>query len=284
MEPLQQHSLAFRGRQLRYVKGGQGPPLVFLHNGGGFWQSWEYQIRFFQATYTVYGLDWPCLGASDEFPLPLELELLYEALRELVRVEAMEQLSLAGNCIGASAAYLFTLRHPALVQRLVLFNICPGELIIPGKFMRKWIFQLNSFPFLKRIASHVLKFIFLKSPVRRKFPTVLFARFPDRNSQLFRKYEEVFKTDKQTRARINLLFSVDTYTFTRYLQTETRIPHFLIWGAENAVTPYSSHGVFHKNLLEPERFELVVGGGHLCMYEQPEKVNELLADYLDADV
>ena len=94
---------------------------------------------------------------------------------------------------------------------------------------------------------------------------------------------DIFKTEKQTNARINLLFSVHTFTFEKFLLTNKEFPHLLIWGGENRVTPYKTHGICHRDLLMPEKFEMINNGGHLCMYEYPELVNELIDEYINKD-
>ena len=53
------------GLRINYASGGAGPPMLFLHNGSGFWQSWQHQLNYFSEWYSVYAIDWPGCGGSD---------------------------------------------------------------------------------------------------------------------------------------------------------------------------------------------------------------------------
>jgi pimeloyl-ACP methyl ester carboxylesterase len=276
---IQEEQIQINGTKLNYAVAGDGPPMIFLHNGGGFWHSWEHQMKHFYSRYSVYGIDWPGFGESEPADGLLTLEVLYETLREFIHVKHLSEVVLVGNCIGASAACKYAQEHPEQVSGLVLFNICPGDLIFP-RFFRSFIPGLNDHPRLKKISGTLLEWMFLRTPVKRKFPKILFGNKFDSQSELVLRYNEKFKTDRQTKSRINLLFSVHTYTYKTYLDRPLKIPHMLLWGAENKVTAYSRHGEHHRNLLQPTRFELVTEAGHLCMYERPDIVNQLINQYL----
>lgn len=277
---IREEQLSINEAKLNYAVAGNGPPMIFLHNGGGFWQSWEHQLNYFSTSYTVYGIDWPGFGESDPPEGLLTLEVLYEVLCRFITEKHLSKVILVGNCIGASAAYLYAQRHPEQVRALVLVNICPGKRMFPRFLLRSLVPSLNNYPRLKKIASGFLEWLFLRTPVKRKFPRILFGNLYNPKSELFLKYIEKFKTDKQTKSRINLLFSVHTYTFKPYLSSQMNIPHLLLWGNENRVTSYSRHGRYHCRLLHPTRFELISDSGHLCMYEQPELVSGIIEHYL----
>jgi pimeloyl-ACP methyl ester carboxylesterase len=278
---IKENQITINGGIVNYATCGNGAPMVFLHNGGGFWQCWKHQMEHFSTTYEVFAIDWPSFGGSETPDGLLTMELLYETLNSFITELKLQNIILVGNCIGASVAYLYNIRHPKNVSKLVLFNICPGDLIFPKFFFRSFIPGLNKRPRAKKVMERILKFAFLKTPIKKKFPPILFGNHYNENDALFQQYVEIFKTDKQTRARINLLFSVHTYTFQYYLQTEHNIPHLLIWGEENSVTSYNKHGVLHCDWLQPEQFKLIPNSGHLCMYEDPKLVIETIEDYLN---
>jgi len=54
----------------------------------------------------------------------------------------------------------------------------------------------------------------------------------------------------------------------------------LVWGTANRILPYSQSESVQRS-LQPDRFEVLEGAGHVCMQERPEQVNVLLADFLD---
>lgn len=278
---IKENKILINGLKINYATAGNGAPLIFAHNGGGFWQSWLYQIEHFSKDYQVFAIDWPGFGESESSNGLLSLDLLVETLSSFIEELDLKNVNLIGNCIGGSAMYRYAQLYPNNVSRLIIFNICPGDLILPRVLFRTFIPSLNNKPRSKFLVEKVLTFVFLRTFVRRKFPKILFKKAYDKETDLYKKYIEKFKTDKQTRSRINLLFSVHTYTAEHYLLDLPLVEHMMIWGAENAVTSYEIHGRYHMSLLKSNIDHVVEGGGHLCMYEQPELVNKFIRDYLN---
>ena len=275
-----EEQIRLNGLLINYAVEGSGPPLIFLHNGGGFWQSWIHQIQHFKKTHTVYALDWPGFGESESPEGLLSLELLTDTLDAFISAKNLEKVSIVGNCIGGSTALNYSQQNPERVDKLIIMNICPGDLIFPNRFFRKNIPALNKRSKMKRIAKAILAFTFTKTPVKRRFPPILFGNKPDRNSALFKKYVEKFKEDRQTESRVNLLFSVHTYGLKGLLAGAEPRKHILIWGKENSVTSWEDHGLYHCGILQPEETILIDNAGHLCMYEKPDLVNHTIEKYL----
>jgi len=281
IENYTEQKIEINGNIINYIQKGTGQPMLFLHNGGGFWQSWKKQMDFFSTDYQVFGIDWPGFGESSAPGRPISLDLLTGTLAGFIKAKELKQVILIGNCIGASAALNYAIQHPSNVSKLILLNICPGKLIFPSGFIQKFIIKLNDRAGLKSFVSSILRFVFTKTFVKNNFPAILYGKNPDKQDSLYTKYIEKFKEQKQTSSRINLLFAVHTFTLEDILQDQRPFRNILIWGSENKVTPINTHGSFHKKLLNPEYFEAIPSGGHLCMYEQPELVNTIITRYLE---
>jgi len=273
---VQEKQIEILGNQINYAEAGQGDPILFLHNGGGFWQSWTKQIKHYSKNYHVFGIDWPGFGNSSEINEPFTLDLLTKTLTQFIQQLNLKNIYLIGNCIGGSAALMYSLKHEENVKKLVIFNVCPGKDIYRKRFYANLIFKINKYPGLKKQISKLLGFVFTKTFVKKQFPAVLFSDMIDNNDFLYKKYIEKFKESKQTRARINMVFFVHTFTLSEILDEDLKIEHKLIWGSENKVTPLEKHGHAHRDLLGSKDFEVIEGGSHLCMYELPEKTIELI--------
>lgn len=271
-----EHKLVLQGHLINYVQKGKGIPIIFLHNGGGFWQSWIKQIDYFGNNYQVFGIDWPGFGESSELKEPLTLELLTNVLTEFIQIKELKNVILIGNCIGGSAALNFTLKFPEKVRKLLIFNICPGMDIYRNTFASKFIERMSQYPRMKKVLGELLADIFTKTFVKRNFPAVLFSNKINSDDYLFQKYLDKIKEKKQTNSRVNMVFSVHTFTLDRFLDANKFPKVDLYWGSANKVTPLKSHGMWHKKLLNPNCFEIIQNGSHLCMYEQPDLVNSLI--------
>jgi pimeloyl-ACP methyl ester carboxylesterase len=265
---------------LNYIDQGEGEVLVFLHNGGGFWQIWEHQLRHFAQTHRVIALDWLGFGESAETERFLTLDLLYEVLQEFVAELGLKRFSLIGNCIGASVALKFQQAFPKQVQKLILFNVCPGERVLPNAFFRWFIPKLRGRPTWEKRIRSVFLYLYEVKPVKRHFPRILFGEQVKPQDSLFQLYVAKYQQRRQNLARTNLLFSVDTYTLKRFFQTNGSTDTLLIWGEANRAVGFKKEADFHRDLIRPELFVSIPQAGHLCMYEKPEMINRLIESYL----
>ena len=266
---------------INYVEGGAGQAMIFLHNGGGFWHSWDFQIKHFSNSYNVFGIDWPGFGESDLPEDLISLDLLTETLSEFIRLKKLKNVILVGNCIGGSAALQYNINRPEMVDELLIFNICPGDLIFRLPPMRKYVSYLNRRKKSKSMFGSLLIFGFTKTPIKRKFPRILFGNKADKESPLFKRYIEKFKLKTQTASRVNMVFSVHTFNLLNYLKEDKAPKHLLAWGEFNTVTSLKKHGHYHYNLLHSSQFEVINDAGHLCMYEKPNEVNSIIINYLN---
>jgi len=277
---LRKKIVNINGIDVNYVEGGEGQPMLFLHNGGGFWQSWEHQLKHFAEDYHVFGIDWPGFGESELPKGLISLELLTETLSSFITTLNLENVILIGNCIGGSAALKFNMEHPEKVKKLLIFNICPGDLIFRLPPIRRFIRYLSRRNISKRIFASILIFGFTKTPVKWRFPRILFGKKVDRQSNLFLRYVDKFKQGRQTTSRVNMVFSVHTFNLLEYLGTIKAPEHLLVWGEFNHVTTLQRHGYYHRDLLKSCQFKIIKNAGHLCMYESPDEVINLIESYI----
>ena len=277
---LKESKMTVCNLSINYVEKGTGPPMIFLHNGGGFWNSWQHQLTYFSDKYTVFGLDWPGFGKSDSPEGLISLDLLTAILTEFIAQKKLENLTLVGNCIGGSVALNYAKIHPDKVKNLIIFNICPGSLIYPIRILRTLIPALNEKPVLKSIVRSIFIFAFTKTPIKKKFPKILFGRNFNPDNELSHLYIEKFKLASQTSSRVNLVFSVHTFNIDEYMKNQIMQRHLLIWGGDNKIASLKKHGDYHYNYLKSDEFVTIQNAGHLCMYEKPAEVNQLIESYL----
>ncbi|MBT7825305.1 MAG: alpha/beta hydrolase [Bacteroidetes bacterium] len=268
------------GVSINYIDVGKGDVLIFLHNGGGFWQIWSKQIEYFQKTHRVLALDWPGFGESSESNKPYSLDFNTQILKCFLDSLKMSKVTLIGNCIGASIAINFSNLYPERVDKRVLMNICPGERLVRLGVFRSLIFKKKSDKFQSSLKI-LLTFIATKTFVKNKFPKILFGQNPDKKSQLFVKYEYKMKEAKQNRSRTNLLFTSNTYTLEHFLSNNSIVKDsLLLWGEFNKVANVQREGIFHQTLCGIEQLHIIKNSGHLLMYESGDEVNELIEGYI----
>jgi len=115
--------LDVNGVRLHYVETGSGTPLVLLHGNGSMIQDFDSSglIDLAAKDYRVIVFDRPGFGHSDR---PRNVVWTPDAQAELIK-SALDRLGVSnaivlGHSWGASVAVALALRHPELVQGLVL--------------------------------------------------------------------------------------------------------------------------------------------------------------------
>ena len=141
---LEERTINILGCNINYIDVGSGEVVVFLHNGGGFWQVWWHQIKHFAETHRVLAFDWPGFGESGDIGEPLTVDSAARTLGAFTDALALHDIILIGNCIGAAVAIRYQNLHPAKVRALVLMNICPGRRIVRFRPMRTLLYDLES--------------------------------------------------------------------------------------------------------------------------------------------
>lgn len=279
MEPLHEQFLEVAGARINYVRCGTGAPLVFLHNGGGFWQSWEKQIRYFSATHDCIAFDWPGFGKSTHRgETAITLDFYTRCLHDVLQQLGVSHASLIGNCIGASVAIQYKQLYPQRVNKLIIQNICPGRRIFPNVFAAKLFRGISRNKLLRRAGINVFAFLLPRPPMKNKSPRILFGKNYNASDPLVQLYNAAFAQPAITRSRAAMVFDVDTFTLAGFLQPAFDTTNVtLLWGNENSVADITKQGTYHQQQLGLETILPVEGGGHLCMYECPDAVNEKIA-------
>ena len=111
------------GSRVRYLKAGSGPPLVLLHTVRTQLDYFKQVIPNLRNSFTVYALDLPGMGWSDIVPGATYQEPeLRAAVVEFVAGLGLQDVTLAGESMGAALALSATPDLAGRVSRVVAFN------------------------------------------------------------------------------------------------------------------------------------------------------------------
>ena len=110
--------------KLAYKKFGKGQPLLILHGLYGSSDNWYSIGKELAQKFEVFLIDMRNHGHS-----PHSKEHNYNAMQEdLLEMYATLGISkaiLLGHSMGGKAAMLFSILHPAMVEKLIVVDICP---------------------------------------------------------------------------------------------------------------------------------------------------------------
>lgn len=117
------------GVDLFYQDSGSGPPLIFLHGGGGSHAIWERQVPYFAERFRVIAVDQRGFGASRPTDASTigDTRLLESDLTDLVDTLALDhELTIVGHSLGTHPALGFAQQHPNRLKSLVLSSAYGG--------------------------------------------------------------------------------------------------------------------------------------------------------------
>ncbi len=265
---------------LYFEKRGSGPVLIFLHNGGGFHEIWSKQISHFENQFTCYAIDLMGFGESPEPAEAPNLDFHERSLDNFVKDQNIDSYHLVGNCIGSSIALFHTLKNPHKVKSLTMFNICPGIRIYEtplGRFLHKRLLTADKLKDF--LGSLIIKAMDGKRE-RTRLPDLLFGKDPDVNSEIYKKFQRVYQTDKQKRGRLGLLQNIESFTTDKYFVSTTSLPPTLLfWGDHNKIVDLKE-GFRLREIIKPNVFCELKGAGHMAMFENAEEVNLVMRKFL----
>lgn len=108
------------GTEIFYEEAGCGENLFLLHGNGGDSSYFEYNIGELSRKFHLYLIDFRDHGKSDNARDKLTFELMASDIKEIFEKLSIKSANILGFSDGANLALLFTIRYPALVEKLIL--------------------------------------------------------------------------------------------------------------------------------------------------------------------
>ena len=116
------------GVNIYYEVTGEGYPLVWCHEFGGSYESWEAQVRFFSRRYQVITYDargWPPSDVPSD-PEAYSQDIVVNDLYLLLRHLGIDQAHVGGLSMGGSVTLNFGIAHPEMARSLVVASAGSG--------------------------------------------------------------------------------------------------------------------------------------------------------------
>jgi pimeloyl-ACP methyl ester carboxylesterase len=110
------------GVSLYYEETGSGAPLIFLHEFGGHYLSWEPQVRYFSRRYrciTYAARGWPPSDVPSDVAKYSQARAADDCA-DLMKALGIDKAHLCGLSMGATAGLEFAIRHPGKATALVI--------------------------------------------------------------------------------------------------------------------------------------------------------------------
>lgn len=275
MTGIEEHTLNLDDIDINYIDVGQGDVMLFLHHGGGFWQTWQHQITHFQDSHRIICFDWPSHGKSSVAD-KLDLEYMTQILNKFLLKKGIQKFHLIGHCIGASIALNFASSNTDRVLTLSLLNVCPGARFIKYPIYSKFLQYIKTKERLGKVVGKLFIKIFELFYVRLSiYPAILFNKDTSKSDPLYQTFRNKIDTAKQQKVLLQLLLDVESYSLSTNILGLASVDA-LMWGTENKVTTFKTDGQYFDRHILSCALEPIADSGHLSQYESHKKVNQLI--------
>ena len=261
------------GVNLFYDVTGEGFPLVWCHEFGGSYESWETQVRFFTRRYQVItyaARGWPPSDVPDD-PEAYSQDVVVNDLYLLLRHLGIDQAHIGGLSMGGSVTLNFGIAHPEMARSLIVASAGSGT-------TNRERFLAESQSFTERILSEGMETIADE-----------YGKW-DIRLQLLRKDPQGFEEFLRLLASHSALGSALTFRSfvmnrpTIYaLEDELRklqVPTLIMIGDEDE--PCIEPAIFMKRNIPRSGLAVFPQSGHAINLEEPDLFNRTVLDFLTA--
>ena len=270
------HEAIVNGVRLHWVEQGAGPPVVLLHGFPEFWYSWRRQIPVLARHLRVIAPDLRGYNLSEKPPGGYDMVTLTDDVLALVRRLTGERVSVVGHDWGGILAWVFAIRFPEAIDKLVVLNAPhPARFAQavrrPGQFLRNTYALFFRLPALPELLLGANRCWALVRMMRRS--AVIKEAFSDEDAQ---RYREAMSRPGALTAALKYYRSASM----RHLPPDqtVRAPTLVLWGVHDVA--------LGRELTEglerwvPRLTLRHLDCGHWTQQELPDEVNQGLLHFL----
>jgi pimeloyl-ACP methyl ester carboxylesterase len=263
--------LIFKGRHIYYDVKGIGKPFLILNGIMMSTKSWEPFMESFSENNMCIRLDFIDQGQSDKLASSVYTQdLQVQIIEALIKELKLNKVSLVGISYGGEVALEFAVKHPNLVDRLVLFNTAAYTSPWLAEIGYKW----NS---IGRTRDG-------KTYYQATIPAIYSPSFYEARLDWMKKREEIllpiFSNPDFLDAMERLTNSAEHFDVRDQLDQITA-PTLIVAADEDYLTPMNNQKYLAEHIKDSS-LVILPGVGHASMYEKPLMFVSLLLGFINA--
>ena len=261
------------GVEIYYEVTGQGYPLIWRHEFGGSYDSWEAQVKFCSRRYqgiTYAARGWPPSDVPED-PAAYTQDIVVNDLYLLMCHLNISEAHIGGLSMGGSVALNFGIAHPEMAKSLIVASAGSGS-------TNRDTFLSTGQSMADRLLSEGMV------PVANDYGTT------NIRVQLRRKDPMGFETFARLLSEHSATGSALTYQgFVMNRPTvfeledklkSLRVPTLIMIGDEDE--PCIEPGIFMKRTIPVSGLSCFPQSGHAINLEEPDLFNRTVLDFLTA--
>lgn len=266
--------------RVHVLEAGHGTPVVMIHGGNSVAAGWEPLLGLLQDDVHLYAPDRPGCGLTDRVDyrrVPSFREHCVSFLDSLLDALGLDRASLVGNSIGGWWCLVYALAHPERVDRIALVGepaassarVQGRHRVLATRPLNALLYATKLRPRRDHARAHLRSIVAHPERVPETYLDLGFAAATLPGAQLaWLSMVERFVRDAPREG---------TYALRERLRA---LPHevLFVWGDRDGCPP--RWGQELCGYLPHARLEVLPDAGHLPWLDAPERVAELLREFL----
>lgn len=252
-----------KGHKIVYYEQGQGSVVILLHGLGADSHHWAANIGPLSNSFHVIALDQIGYGKSDKPVMQYTVANFAEYLHGFMVALNIPKASVVGNSLGGWIALDFAIRHPDMVDKLVLVDAAglhPVEPLHMPKGGWKDLTPLNTQWFFDLMQAN-------KSWATTDLGPHGFERHV-KNGDSYTVASSVAEMAAGREFEDNRLGKVAT-------------PTLILWGRDDVLIPLAMGEKFKKGIAGSQLI-VIEGTGHIPMVGKPDQFNQLVQNFISS--
>ena len=256
---------------LHYEETGRGFPLVWCHEFGGDYRSWEPQVRYFARRYRVITWNYRGYPPSDvpKTGDAYSVEILVEDLRGLMKHLGVARAHVGGLSLGGGVALNFGIRHPELTQSLIVCGAGSGT-VDREEFVKN---AARNADLIEREGAEAKARSFAGNATRRGFAD----KDPRGFAEFVRHVHDHSGVGSALMTRGVMMRRKTIFELEPELKT-IAVPTLIVVGDQD--DPCIEPGIFMKRHIPHAGLVMLPMSGHTTNIEEPALFNQHVAEFL----
>jgi pimeloyl-ACP methyl ester carboxylesterase len=260
------------GIKLRYIKTGQGEPLLLLHTLRTQLDMFQKMIPALSKEFEVYALDYPGHGYSDIPNTEYTPQFLLKQIERFIEKTDLQNITIAGESIGGTLGLMLAAKNNPRIKQVISINPYDygnGYGITRGSWVATLLFYMNNIPLLGATNWRLRVFPAFLHIMRGGVydPSVL----PDK---LMHEINDVGNRRTHYQSFMSLISNFPKWEKEKESYNRIQVPVLLVYGDHDWST--EKERLNTKNRIKNARLETISKGGHFLTLEKPNKLTKLI--------
>lgn len=264
--------------KIAYREYGHGPLLLLLHGYGGSVMHWESVVQRLQDSYRVVVPNLSHLFMSEN---RLLFSRIVDQVASFLREHFPgEKMHLAGTSFGGAVAWGLAVKHPDLVDRMILLNP-----LMPDPVPQFRLPETRYFFVLPMDSKATLRA--LETPIGNAFLKRAAAIFRPDRAETFARLERLKGTKLRFVADLISHFAWilrnEDWKYWKRAAGQNATPALIVWSQDDQLFSEEAYRQFAFD-LQAERAITWPEGGHILSRSRPDEVAILIEEFLKVSI